>query len=255
MSRVVKKRVISCDYRLLVDGKAQNKFKRDYPRVPIFTVFIKDGILTNVPKPPENGAYLIGIRNDPYHAVAAFKHGKHLFCFDSHGKQKSRINVFVKLAKKIGVDKNNIYFYRGKALQTSGYVCVGHSVNFLSKMADHFSKTNRIPNKNQYSRAVYNTMSKNNKNIFPSDSLNKSLMSRETPTKINIITPDNRKRKVRGQNTTPMNINNIVSFAVINGEPMMVNTTPGAKRIRRSDTNMTNVARQLFKDYNRLSIK
>jgi len=247
MSRVVKKRGISCEYRLLVDGKAQNKFKKKYPEIPIYTTFLDKGVgLTRIPTNNQIAAYVIGIRREPYHAVAAFRFGNYLFCFDSHGNLSKRISVFVLLAKKCGITRDNIYFYRGKPLQTDGYVCVGHSVNFLSKMADHFSKTSRVPNKKQYNQAVYNTMSKNNKNIFPSDSLNKSLMSKSTPTKINIITSDTRKRKIRGQDTSHMNVNNIVSLSVINGEPMIMNTTPRTKRLRLSDVNMNSIKKQLF---------
>jgi len=247
MSRIVKKREVSCDYRLLVNGKAQNKFKREYPNVPIYTTFLDKGVgLSNIPNNIQIAAYVIGIRREPYHAVSAFRFGKYLFCFDSHGNSSKRISVFVLLAKKLGITRDNIYFYRGKPLQTEGYVCVGFSINFLSKMADHFLKNNRIPNKKQYNQAVYNAMSKNNKNIFPQYSLNKSLKSRVTPTKINIITPETRKRKTRLRNTTPMNMNNIVSLAIINGEPMIVNTTPRTKRLKLSDVNMNSIKKQLF---------
>ena len=250
MIKVVKKRNVSCDYRLLVNGKAQDKFKRDYPKVPIYTTFLDRGSgLTNVPNNDKVAAYVIGIRKEPYHAVAAFRFGKYLFCFDAHGKSSKRVTVFVLLAKKLGIEIKNIYFYRGLPLQTEGQVCVGYSINFLAKMADHFSKTNRVPNKNQYNQAIYNTMSKNNKNIFPQYSLNKSLKSRMTPTKINIITPETRKRKTRNRNATPMNINDMESVMINfqrNGEPMILNTTPRSKRLRLSDVNMNSIKQQLF---------
>lgn len=250
MFKVVKKRNVSCDYRLLVNGKAQDKFKRDYPKVPIYTTFLDRGSeLTNVPTNNQVAAYVIGIRREPYHAVAAFRFGQYLFCFDSHGKLANRKDVFELLARKLGITRDNIYFYQGEPLQTEGYVCVGFAINFLSKMADHFSKTTRVPNKRQYNKAVYNTMMKNNKNIFPQYSLNKSLRSRVTPTKVNRITLETRKRKTRITNATPMNVNNMESVMInfqANGEPMIVNTTPRSKRLRLSDINMTNIKRQLF---------
>jgi len=217
----------------LINDKAQIKFRNKYPSIPIYTLFydteVDDKIFdTSI----EKAAFIIGIKKDMYHAVSAFKYKNKLFCFDSHGKLSKNIianEIFPILGANLGIKPVDIYIYKGTPIHETEMVCVGLSINFLSKMANHFLKLNSIPPKNKYNNAVYNSMIKKNKNIFQRNDLIKQLTTNKNPTKINNTTPS-RKRKSRNK-SDPMSINTTKT-----GSPMVINTTPKKQNPKPTST-------------------
>jgi hypothetical protein len=108
-------------------------------------------------------AFLIGVRNyapninPPNHAIAVYRWGDTLYCFDPWGTKRRVVStkIFRIIKEIIGDVKTRIYDHQNLQAYNAFGVCVGLSSNFIMIMANQ-----KVHIKQHYSRKIRNLMTR-----------------------------------------------------------------------------------------------